>query len=189
MIVRRSLARRAKEWRRSAVSNEQEIVWRYFLVVRKRRTAGRSATKRSALCGGSVLFRSRVPGPPPAPPAARRHQRRRGGARGAAEAQNKVPRGPGATQRRQFRSPTTPSAPWAHPGTSMRRYGSPIARRRARSRATEHPKIAARAASGPRGLARASRRRKRSHRPRTRPRDVALGFLSPPSAPWGRPGA
>ena len=79
------------------------------------------------------------------------HQWRRGGARGAAEAQNKVPRSPDATQRRQFSPPITPSAHWTHPGASMRRYDSPIARRRARSRAaetdSEHPKMAARAAS------------------------------------------
>jgi len=82
-----------------------------------------------------------------------------GGARGAAEAQKKVPRSPGATQRRQFRSPTTPSTHWAHPGASMRRYGSPIARQRARSRAAEHPKMAARAASAARAVPR--RRKKR----------------------------
>ena len=63
-----------------------------------------------------------------------------GGARGAVKAQKNVPRSPDATQRRQFRSPTTPSTHWVHPGASIRRYGSPIARRRARSRAAEPPK-------------------------------------------------
>ena len=118
--------------------------------------------------------------------AARRHQRRRGGARGAAEAQSKVPWSPGATQRRQFRSPTTHSAPWIHSGTSMRRYGSPIARRRARSRAAEHPKMAARAAPGARaGVAEA---KKASLIPdATQGRNVR--FPIAPSTPWGRPGA
>ena len=51
--------------------------------------------------------------------------------------------------------PTTPSAHWAHPGASMRRQDSPIARRRARSRAAGHPKMAARAASAARAMARA----------------------------------
>ena len=57
-----------------------------------------------------------------------------------------TPRSPDAIQRRQFRfrSPTTPGAHWAHPGAAMRRYGSPIARRRARLRAAEHPKMAPR---------------------------------------------
>ena len=35
-----------------------------------------------------------------------------------------MPRSPHATQRRQFRSLTTPRAHWAHPIASMRRYGS-----------------------------------------------------------------
>ena len=145
-----------QKWRRSAVSNEEDVAWRCFFVVRKRRTAGRPATKRSAQCGGTVVFRTHRP--PGRARAARRHQRRRGGARGAVEAQNEVSRSPGATQRRQFRSPTTPSAPWAHPGASMRRHGSPIARRRARSRAAEHPKMAARAASAARaGVAEAEK--------------------------------
>ena len=90
-----------------------------------------------------------------------------GGARGAAEAQKEVPRSPGATQRRQFRSPTTPSAHWAHPGPSMRRYGSPIARRRARSRAAEHPKMATRAALAARAVSRRSK--KTCHGPRRAP--------------------
>jgi hypothetical protein len=135
-------------------------------------------------CGGTVVFRThRFPG---RARAARRHQRRRGAARGAAEAQNEVPRSPAATQRRQFRSHTTPSAPWAHRGASMRRHGSPIARRRARSRAAEHPQMAARAASAARaGVAEAE---KVSPTPNA---TQGRKFRSPiaPSAPWGRPGA
>jgi len=104
-----------------------------------------------------------------------------GGARGAAEAQKEVPRSPGATQRRQFRSPTTPSAHWAHPGPSMRRYGSPIARRRARSRAAEHPKMAARAASAARAVP--QRRKKRCHGAQARPRGTSLGPPPPPVPP------
>ena len=73
-----------------------------------------------------------------------------------------MPRSQDATQRRQFRSPTTPSAHWPHPGASMRRHDSPIARRRAGSRAAEHPQMAALAASGARaGVAEA---KKKSHR-------------------------
>jgi len=70
-----------------------------------------------------------------------------------------VTRSPGAKQRRQFSPPAPPSDPWAHPGASVRRYGSPIARQRARSRAAEHPKMAARAASAARAVPR--RRKKR----------------------------
>ena len=109
-----------------------------------------------------------------------------GSARGAAEAQKKVPRSPGATQRRQFRSHTTPSARWAHRGASMRRHGSPIARRRERSRAAEHPKMAARAASAARaGVAEAEKV------PPTPNATQGRKLRSPiaPSAPWGRPGA
>ena len=68
-------------------------------------------------------------------------------------------RSPDATQRRQFSPPAPPSSHWAHPGASMRRYGSPIARLRARLRAAEHPKMAARAASAARAVPR--RRKKR----------------------------
>ena len=96
-------------------------------------------------------------------------------------AQNEVPRSPAATQRRQFRSHTTPSARWAHRGASMRRHGSPIARRRARSRAAEHPKMAARAASAARAVPR--RRKKRCHGAQARPRGASLAPLSPPEPP------
>ena len=77
-----------------------------------------------------------------APSAApRRGARRRGGAKKGATEPWARPRGAGL-------GPLPPPVPpWAHPGTSMRRYGSPIARRRARSRAAEHPKMGARAAS------------------------------------------
>ena len=83
--------------------------------------------------------------------------------------------------------PTPPPVPpWAHRGASMRRHGSPIARRRARSRAAEHPQMAARAASAARaGVAEAE---KVSPTPNA---TQGRKFRSPiaPSAPWGRPGA
>ena len=140
----------------------------------------------AALSAAEPWCSERIARPPGRARAARRHQRRRGGARGAAEAQNEVPRNPGATQRRQFRSHTTPSASWAHRGASMRRHGSPIARRRARSRAAEHPQMAARAASAARaGVAEVE---KVSPTPNA---TQGHKFRSPiaPSAPWGRPGA
>ena len=76
-----------------------------------------------------------------------------GGVRGTAEAQKKMPRSPDATQRCQFRSPTTHSTHWAHPGASMRRYGSPIVQRGARVFAppnTEHPNTAPAVRAAPR---------------------------------------
>ena len=95
-------------------------------------------------------------------------------------------RSPDATQRRQFSPPAPPSAPWTHSGASMRRYGSPIARLRARLRAAEHPKMAARAASAARaGVAEAEKV------PPTQNATQGRKLRSPiaPSAPWGRPGA
>ena len=160
------------------------MVWRFFLVVRKRRTVGRSATKCSALCGGSVLFRSRVPGPPPAPPDAISDA-----AAARAAPWSRKTRCHGAQAR-----PTGASlvlvpphgAPWAHPGASMRRHGSPIVRRRARSRAAEHPKMAARAASAARaGVAEAIKVSPTPNATQGRKCRSPIG----PSAPWGHPGA
>ena len=101
----------------------------------------------------------------------------------------KVPRSPDATQRRQFRYTTTSSAHWAHPGASMQRDGSPITRRRARSRAAEHPKMAAaRAASASAARAGVEEAKKVPPTPNA---TQGRKFRSPiaPSAPWGRPGA
>ena len=90
-------------------------------------------------------------------------------------------RSPGATQGRQFSPPAPPSAPWTHSGASMRRYGSPIARLRARLRAAEHPKMAARAASAACAVPR--RRKKRCHGAQARPRGASLAPLPPPVPP------
>ena len=188
-------ARAVSRWRRSRALRERMAPERgferrghslaLFLVVRKRRTAGRPATKRSALCGGSVLFRSRVPGPPPAPSGATIN----GAAAARAAPWRCKARCHGAQARPRGASlgPLPPhSAPWGHPGTSMRRHGTPIAQRRARSRAAEHPKMAARAASAARaGVAEA---KKVSPTPNA---TQGRKFRSPtaPSAPWGRLGA
>ena len=97
-----------------------------------------------------------------------------GGARGAAEAQKEVPRSPGATQRRQFRCPTTPCAP----GPTLVRQCDATARRShdgARIRAP--PNTPKWPRGRPRRRARASRRRKRSHGPQMRPSDTTLGHL------------
>ena len=97
------------------------------------------------------------------------------GARGAVETKKNVPRSPDATQRRQFRSPITPIAHWAHSGAPMRRYGSPTARRRARLRATEHPKMAVRTASAARARGAAEAKKTVPHGAQTRPRGASLG--------------
>ena len=92
-----------------------------------------------------------------------------------------MPRSPHATQRRQFRSPTTPSTHWAHPSASMRRNGSPIARRCARSRAAEHPKNChAGCLGGARGVA---EEQKKVPRTQARPRGASLAPLPPPVPP------
>ena len=88
---------------------------------------------------GSPIARRRAPPKPPKRPCGRRRRCARRLC-GAAEAQKNVPRSPDATQRRHFRFPTTPSTRWAHPGASIRRYGSPIARRRAPPNTPKRPR-------------------------------------------------
>ena len=76
---------------------------------------------------------------PHAPPRAEddRQRRRRCGAAGT---QKKGARSPTATQRHPFSPCTTSSSHWAHPDASMRRYGSPIARRRAPPNTRKRPR-------------------------------------------------
>ena len=150
--------RRAKEWRRSAVSNEEGIVLRYFLVVPKRRTVRRSTAKRSALCGGSMLFRSRVPGPPPAPPGAIS-----GAAAARAAPRRRKARCHGAQARPRGASlgPLPPTVP---PGSTLvRQCGATARRSRDGARVRAPPNTLKWPRGQPRGLARASPRRKRPH--------------------------
>ena len=140
-----------------------------------------------AFGGHSIRWYDRTHRPPGRARAARGHQWRRGGTRGAVKARNKC-----ATEPRhdpeapRFSPPTTPSAHWAHSGASMRRYGSPIARRRVRSRAADHPKMDARAASA--AHARVAEAKKVLRTPNA---TQGRNFRSPiaSSAPWGRPAA
>ena len=132
------------------------------------------ATARRSRDGARVRALPNTPKWPGGQPRLRARRRR--------SQKKKVTRSPDATQRRQFSPPTIPSTQWTHSGASMRRYGSPIARRGARSRAAEHPKMATRAALAARAVPR--RRKKRCHGAQTRPRGASSG-PPPPPVPTG----
>ena len=115
-----------KNWRRSGEFRTKRRCSGVF-VPRSPNLADRqecTAIKRSALCAETRSDRASLT--PRAPPRAEDGRQRRRQC-DAAEAPKNMPRSPDATKRRQFRSSTTLIAHWAHPGASMRRYGSPIA--------------------------------------------------------------